>query len=216
MDTLQTIKDTKLVAIIRNADYDNVLPIAKALYEGGIRAIEVTMNTPKALEAIELITTDAELKDKVVVGAGTVLDPETARLALLSGAQFILSPTFNRETIEMTKRYGAISIPGAMSPTEILEAYSSGADIVKVFPTTTLGPAYIKDLQGPLSQIPLLPTGGVNLDNVADFIKAGAVGCGLGSALVNTKKQHDDNFITELTKTARAFYEQANGQEGSK
>ncbi|WP_323702951.1 bifunctional 4-hydroxy-2-oxoglutarate aldolase/2-dehydro-3-deoxy-phosphogluconate aldolase [Mammaliicoccus sp. Dog046] len=204
MNTLNVIKETKLIAIIRNANPDDILPIVKSLYKSGVKAIEVTMNSPKALESIELIAN--EMKDKVVVGAGTVLDPETARLAILSGATFILSPTVNKETIRMSKKYGAVSIPGAMTPTEILEAYEYGGDIIKVFPTTTLGPAYIKDLQGPLPHIPLLPTGGVDLNNVSDFIKAGAVGVGLGSALVNTKAETNDAYFESLEQTAKAFY----------
>ncbi len=162
------------------------------------------MNSPKALESIALISN--EMKGKVVVGAGTVLDAESARLAILSGATFILSPTVDKETIRMSKKYGAVSIPGAMTPTEILEAYEYGGDIIKVFPTTSLGPEYIKDLQGPLPHIPLLPTGGVSIDNVTDFIKAGAVGVGLGSALVNTKVETNKAYFEELEQKAQAFY----------
>ena len=162
------------------------------------------MNSPKALESIELISN--EMKGKVVVGAGTVLDAESTRLAILSGATFILSPTVDKETIRMSKKYGAVSIPGAMTPTEILEAYEYGGDIIKVFPTTSLGPEYIKDLQGPLPHIPLLPTGGVSIDNVTDFIKAGAVGVGLGSALVNTKVETNKAYFEELEQKAQAFY----------
>ncbi|MCD8799515.1 bifunctional 4-hydroxy-2-oxoglutarate aldolase/2-dehydro-3-deoxy-phosphogluconate aldolase [Mammaliicoccus sciuri] len=204
MDTLQTIKETKLIAILRNAKPDDILPIVETLYKAGIRAIEVTMNSPKALESIELISN--EMKDKVVVGAGTVLDAESARLAILSGATFILSPTVDKDTIRMSKKYGAVSIPGAMTPTEILEAYEYGGDIIKVFPTTSLGPEYIKDLQGPLPHIPLLPTGGVSIDNVTDFIEAGAVGVGLGSALVNTKVETNKAYFEELEQKAQAFY----------
>ncbi|MES3695927.1 bifunctional 4-hydroxy-2-oxoglutarate aldolase/2-dehydro-3-deoxy-phosphogluconate aldolase [Mammaliicoccus sciuri] len=204
MDTLQTIQETKLIAILRNAKPNDILPIVETLYKAGIRAIEVTMNSPKALESIELISN--EMKGKVVVGAGTVLDAESARLAILSGATFILSPTFDKETIRMSKKYGAVSIPGAMTPTEILEAYEYGGDIIKVFPTTSLGPEYIKDLQGPLPHIPLLPTGGVSIDNVTDFIKAGAVGVGLGSALVNTKVETNKAYFEELEQKAQAFY----------
>ncbi|MDT0754399.1 bifunctional 4-hydroxy-2-oxoglutarate aldolase/2-dehydro-3-deoxy-phosphogluconate aldolase [Mammaliicoccus sciuri] len=204
MDTLQTIQETKLIAILRNAKPNDILPIVETLYKAGIRAIEVTMNSPKALESIELISN--EMKGKVVVGAGTVLDAESARLAILSGATFILSPTVDKETIRMSKKYGAISIPGAMTPTEILEAYEYGGDIIKVFPTTSLGPEYIKDLQGPLPHIPLLPTGGVSIDNVTDFIKAGAVGVGLGSALVNTKVETNKAYFEELEQKAQAFY----------
>ncbi|MBA1395524.1 MULTISPECIES: bifunctional 4-hydroxy-2-oxoglutarate aldolase/2-dehydro-3-deoxy-phosphogluconate aldolase [Mammaliicoccus] len=204
MDTLQTIQETKLIAILRNAKPNDILPIVETLYKAGIRAIEVTMNSPKALESIELISN--EMKGKVVVGAGTVLDAESARLAILSGATFILSPTVDKETIRMSKKYGAVSIPGAMTPTEILEAYEYGGDIIKVFPTTSLGPEYIKDLQGPLPHIPLLPTGGVSIDNVTDFIKAGAVGVGLGSALVNTKVETNKAYFEELEQKAQAFY----------
>lgn len=212
MDTLKIIKETKLIAILRNADPNNILPIVKTLYKAGVKAIEVTMNSPKALESIELIAN--EMKGKVVVGAGTVLDAESARLAILSGATFILSPTVNKETIRMSKKYGAVSIPGALTPTEILEAYEYGGDIIKVFPTTTMGPEYIKDLQGPLPHIPLLPTGGVDLNNVEDFIKAGAVGVGLGSALVNTKVEINDEYYDDLEKTALSFYNKVNSEKG--
>ncbi|MFI3546632.1 MULTISPECIES: bifunctional 4-hydroxy-2-oxoglutarate aldolase/2-dehydro-3-deoxy-phosphogluconate aldolase [Mammaliicoccus] len=198
------MKETKLIAILRNAKPNDILPIVETLYKAGIRAIEVTMNSPKALESIELISN--EMKDKVVVGAGTVLDAESARLAILSGATFILSPTVDKDTIRMSKKYGAVSIPGALSPTEILEAYEYGGDIIKVFPTTSLGPEYIKDLQGPLPHIPLLPTGGVSIDNVTDFIEAGAVGVGLGSALVNTKVETNKAYFEELEQKAQAFY----------
>ncbi|KTT85660.1 2-dehydro-3-deoxyphosphogluconate aldolase [Mammaliicoccus sciuri] len=204
MDTLQTIKETKLIAILRNANPNDILPIVETLYKAGIRAIEVTMNSPKALESIELISN--EMKGKVVVGAGTVLDAESARLAILSGATFILSPTVDKDTIRMSKKYGTVSIPGAMTPTEILEAYEYGGDIIKVFPTTSLGPEYIKDLKGPLPHIPLLPTGGVSIDNVTDFIEAGAVGVGLGSALVNTKVETNKAYFEELEQKAQAFY----------
>ena len=212
MDTLKIIKETKLIAILRNADPNNILPIVKTLYKAGVRAIEVTMNSPKALESIELIAN--EMKGKVVVGAGTVLDAESARLAILSGATFILSPTVNKDTIRMSKKYGAVSIPGALTPTEILEAYEYGGDIIKVFPTTTMGPEYIKDLQGPLPHIPLLPTGGVDLNNVEDFIKAGAVGVGLGSALVDTKVEITDGYYDDLEKTAQSFYNKVNSEKG--
>ncbi|MFY2151535.1 bifunctional 4-hydroxy-2-oxoglutarate aldolase/2-dehydro-3-deoxy-phosphogluconate aldolase [Mammaliicoccus sciuri] len=198
------MKETKLIAILRNAKPNDILPIVETLYKAGIRAIEVTMNSPKALQSIELISN--EMKDKVVVGAGTVLDAESARLAILSGATFILSPTVDKDTIRMSKKYGAVSIPGAMTPTEILEAYEYGGDIIKVFPTTSLGPEYIKDLQGPLPHIPLLPTGGVSIDNVTDFIEAGAVGVGLGSALVNTKVETNKAYFEELEQKAQAFY----------
>lgn len=203
MDVLTRIKEEKIIAIMRGTNQEDVLSIVKALHKGGVNIIEITMNSPKALAAIEQVAD--EMGDKVLVGAGTVLDEQTARNALLAGAQFILAPSVNTETIQMTKRYGAVCIPGALTPTEILTAYESGADIVKVFPVSTLGSSYIKDVRGPLPHIPLLPTGGVNLENIAEFIKAGAVGVGLGSSLVNSKNDINDVYLEQLTNKARAF-----------
>ncbi|SDM45787.1 2-dehydro-3-deoxyphosphogluconate aldolase / (4S)-4-hydroxy-2-oxoglutarate aldolase [Fictibacillus solisalsi] len=201
-DVLSSIKENKLVAIIRGAEPKSVLKIARALQAGGIRTLEITLNSPGALKVIEEVS--SELGDELLVGAGTVLDPESARLAILAGAQFILAPTVNLKTIQMAKRYGAVSIPGAFTPTEILTAYEHGADIVKVFPAS-VGPSYIKDLRGPLPHIPLLPTGGVTLENVSEFMKAGAVGCGIGSALVNTKEEVTEAYLSRLTEKSRNF-----------
>lgn len=200
--TLTSILEHKIVAIIRNANPKDVLKIAKALHEGGVKVLEITMNSPKALQVIEEVS--RELGDQLLVGAGTVLDPETARAALLAGAKFILSPTINIETIKMTKRYNAVSIPGAFTPTEILTAFENGGDIIKVFPAS-MGPGYIKDIRGPLPQIPLLPTGGVDLANIKEFAKAGAVGFGIGSALVHTKNEVTDQYLQELTEKAKQF-----------
>lgn len=202
MTTLNRILENKIIAIIRGADPNDVMKITEALLNGGVTTIEVTMNSPKALSVIEKIT--EEFGDRVLVGAGTVLDAETARHAILAGAKFILSPTVNSDTITLTKRYGAVSIPGAFTPTEILSAYENGGDIIKVFPGI-LGPSYIKDILGPLPQIPLLPTGGVDLENIHAFFTAGAVGCGIGSALVNSKQQVDEEYIEQLTSKARQF-----------
>jgi 2-dehydro-3-deoxyphosphogluconate aldolase / (4S)-4-hydroxy-2-oxoglutarate aldolase len=203
MQILSGILENKIVAIIRGSKPEHVLAIANALYEGGIKVLEITMNSPKALHVIEEVS--GALGDKVLVGAGTVLDKETAREALLAGAKFILSPTVDIETIKMTKRYGAVSIPGAFTPTEILQAYENGGDIIKVFPASSLGPGYIKDIHGPLPQIPLLPTGGIDLTNIGAYIKAGAVGVGLGSALVNSKEEVNDAYLHLLTVKARRF-----------
>ncbi|CAM4018180.1 2-dehydro-3-deoxyphosphogluconate aldolase/4-hydroxy-2-oxoglutarate aldolase [Lederbergia lenta] len=202
MDTLSAIQDQKLIAIIRNLPPADVLKVSKALRDGGVRIIEITMNSPKALTVIEELT--SELGDDIIVGAGTVLDPETARAAILAGAKFILSPTVNLETIKCTKRYGALSIPGAFTPTEILTAFEHGADIVKVFPAS-LGSDYIKDILGPLSQIPLLPTGGVNLGNIQSFIRAGAIGCGIGGSLVNSEEPVTEKYLAGLTDKAEQF-----------
>lgn len=186
MNLLEQIKQNGIVAIIRGAKPENILPIAKALRDGGIKTLEITVETPKVLTLIEQVA--SEMGDEVIVGAGTVLDPETARAAIMAGAKFIFSPTVNVETIKLTKRYGVISIPGALTPTEILTAYEHGADVIKVFPASAFGPRYLKDIHGPLPHIPLMPTGGVDLGNLAEYIRAGAVAVGIGSNLVNTKK----------------------------
>jgi 2-dehydro-3-deoxyphosphogluconate aldolase/(4S)-4-hydroxy-2-oxoglutarate aldolase len=202
MTPLLHILNYKIIAIIRGAQPEDTLKIVNALYDGGIRTLEVTVNSPKVLSVIENIADN--IKDKMLLGAGTVLDPETARAALLAGAKFIVSPTTNTDTIRMTRRYGAVSIPGAFTATEILTAFEHGGDIIKVFPASQ-GPEYFKDISGPLPQIPLMPTGGVNLDNIKDFLKAGAVAFGLGSALVNTKEKVTDTYLKNLTATARNF-----------
>lgn len=203
MNTIQSIYENKLVAVIRGAKGDDVVQIAKALKSGGVNILEITAETPGVLSLIEQVS--SELGDEVTVGAGTVLDPETARAAIMAGAKFIFSPTVNLETIRMTKRYGAVSIPGAMTPTEILTAYENGADIIKVFPANIMGPRYLKDVHGPLPHIPLMPTGGVNLDNIHEYFQNGAVAAGLGSALVDTKKQVNESTLKELTEKASKF-----------
>jgi 2-dehydro-3-deoxyphosphogluconate aldolase/(4S)-4-hydroxy-2-oxoglutarate aldolase len=147
----------------------------------------------------------------MMVGAGTVLDPETARLALNAGARFIISPTLNVKTIKMTKRYGAISIPGGFTPTEILTAYEHGADIVKVFPASQ-GATFFKDIKGPLPFIPLMPTGGVKLDNIREFQQAGAAAYGLGSSLVDTSQPVSEEYLRQLTRKAQQFVQAIAGQ----
>lgn len=203
MNTLQHILESKIVAVIRGANPDEVVPIAKALSLGGIKTLEITAETRDVLSLIKKAST--ELNEEIIVGAGTVLDPETARSAIMAGAKFIFSPTVNLETIRMTKRYGGVSIPGALTPTEILTAYENGADIVKVFPADVLGPGYLKDVHGPLPQIPLMPTGGVNLENISDYFKAGAVAVGLGGALVDANREITSEYLDEITKTASRF-----------
>lgn len=203
MNILSEILDHKIIAIIRGSKAEDVLSIARALNKGGIKLMEITMNSPKALSVIEEVSD--ELGDQVIVGAGTVLDAQTARNALLAGAKFILSPNVDTETIKMTKRYGAISIPGAFTPTEILKAFNDGGDIIKVFPAACVGPTYIKDIKGPLPQIPLLATGGINLDNISSYIKNGSAGVGLGSTLVNSKIAVNENYLNELTEKAIRF-----------
>lgn len=203
---LSHIEEQKLIAIIRGYNPEEAVSIAGALKAGGIRLVEITLNSPQAIKAIEAVS--EHFGDEMLVGAGTVLDPESARAALLAGARFILSPTVNEETIKLTKRYGAVSIPGAFTPTEILTAYESGGDIIKVFPGT-MGPGYIKDIHGPLPHIPLLPTGGVGLENLHEFLQVGAVGAGIGGSLVRANKDVNDAFLEELSKKAKQFVEAA-------
>jgi len=202
MSTLRFIYDNKLVAVIRGASPSNIVDVASALRGGGINILEITAETPGFLSMIEQV---AGAFDDILVGAGTVLDPETARVAILSGAKFIISPIVNPETIKLTKRYNVVSISGAMTPTEILTAYESGADIIKVFPANILGPSYLKDVHGPLPHIPLMPTGGVNLANVQEYFKNGAVAVGLGSSLVNLKQGVTESRLKEMRELAAKF-----------
>ena len=203
MKTLSHLLTHKVIAIVRGANPKDLLRIAQALHAGGVRAMEVTLNSPGALASIEEIA--GAMPDDFLVGAGTVLDPESARAALLAGARFIISPTLNKHTIRMTKRYGAVSIPGAYTATEILKAYEYGGDIIKVFPASGVGPSYFRDVAGPLPFIPLMPTGGVSLDNIQGFIDAGAVAFGLGSSLVDTKQAVTEAYLAQLLEKARQF-----------
>ena len=209
MNPLAHILECKVVAIVRGANPPDLLRIAEALHAGGVRLMEVTLNSPGALASIEEIS--RAMDGKLLVGAGTVLDPETARAALLAGAKYIISPTLNKKTIRMTKRYGAVSIPGAYTATEILQAYECGGDIIKVFPASAGGPGYFKDIAGPLPFIPLMPTGGVSLDNIKGFAVAGAAAFGLGSALVDTSRPVTDEYLAQLTERARQFVAGAAG-----
>lgn len=204
MTTLSGILNHKIVAIIRGAKPDDVLLIASALSEGGVKHLEVTLNSPDALAAISKIA--SKLNEVVTVGAGTVLDASMAKEAIDAGAKFIISPSLDIETIQATRQAGAVSIPGAFSATEIFTAYKHGADIIKVFPAS-VGPGYIKDLRGPFPQIPLMPTGGVNLSNIREFQKAGAVAFGVGSALVDTSLTISDAYLNDLIEKAKKYVE---------
>jgi 2-dehydro-3-deoxyphosphogluconate aldolase/(4S)-4-hydroxy-2-oxoglutarate aldolase len=200
--TLSQILETKIVAIIRGANPADVLKIANALLSGGIKALEITINSPKALQVIESVVD--EFGDRLLVGAGTVLDAQTARAAISAGAKYIISPTVDIETIRITKKYGIVSIPGAFTATEILTAYAHGGDIIKLFPATG-GAAYLSNIRGPLAHIPLMPTGGVNLENIVEFQKAGAVAFGIGSALVDSSQEVNESWLNKLTERAAKF-----------
>jgi len=190
-----------LIPVIRVSSAREAMDVSDAIKEGGVTLIEITMSVPGAIDTIKELT--QKYKDEIIMGAGTILDPETARAALLAGAQFIVTPTLNIDVIQIAHRYSAVVVPGAMTPTEILTAWNAGADMVKVFPAAQLGgPEYIKAIRGPLPQILLVPTGGVNLQNAGAFIKAGATALGAGGELVDKKavKEKKFNIITENTR----------------
>ncbi len=185
-EVMSRIETTGLVAVIRSdpstGGVDGLVNTCRALAEGGANVAEITMTSPGALEAIKRAS--EELGDDCVIGVGSVLDPETARAAILAGAHFVFCPTLNVEVIRMAHRYDKACVPGAMTPTEILTAWESGADLVKVFPANHFGPSYFKDVLAPLPQVKLTPTGGVNLDTAAEWLNCGAACLGVGSAMV--------------------------------
>jgi 2-dehydro-3-deoxyphosphogluconate aldolase/(4S)-4-hydroxy-2-oxoglutarate aldolase len=185
VDQVSLLTRDGVVAIVRLDDLSSAVPLTEALIRGGVRTIEFTYTNPLAGKVIEEVR--AKVGDGAVVGAGTVLDPETARMAILSGAQFIVTPTLKVATIELCRRYAIPAVIGAFTPTEILTAWEAGATIVKVFPASVGGPGYIKDVRGPLPQVKLIPTGGVNKETAGAFIKAGAVAIAAGSNLVDAK-----------------------------
>jgi 2-dehydro-3-deoxyphosphogluconate aldolase/(4S)-4-hydroxy-2-oxoglutarate aldolase len=202
-----------LVPVVRVSSAQEAIDVAEAIKEGGVSFIEITMSVQGAIEVIRELT--EKYKDKIIMGAGTVLDPETGRAALLAGAQFLVSPTLNLDLIHLAHRYSAVVIPGTMTPTEVLTAWNAGADLVKVFPAAQLGgPEYIKALRGPLPQILLVPTGGVNLQNAGAFIRAGATALGAGGELVDKKAVKEKKFhiITENTRAFLKAIQEARGK----
>ena len=202
--TLAAMIDCGILAVMRAPSKESLVDISQALLDGGVTVIEVTMTTPKAIAAIEMVAD--RFGDKAVVGVGTVIDAATARDAIAAGAQFVVSPNFDPTVVQTTKRYGKVSIPGAFTPTEILAAYTAGADVVKVFPSTALGPSYFRDILAPLPQLRLTPTGGVDLKSAPDWIKAGAVFLGVGSALVSKDAIARKDWAG-ITATAKTFIE---------
>lgn len=182
---LDRVLDSCIVAVIRAESGELLVDVAEALLAGGVDVMEVTFTVPKAHQVLEKVAD--KLGKRVLLGAGTVLDTETCRAALLAGAEFIVSPAVNVQVIEMCKRYSKPIMPGAFTPTEVVTAWQAGADIVKIFPSEITGPKYLKALHGPLPHIRLMPTGGVNLETATDFLKAGACALGVGSSLVDPK-----------------------------
>ncbi|MEN2983626.1 MAG: bifunctional 4-hydroxy-2-oxoglutarate aldolase/2-dehydro-3-deoxy-phosphogluconate aldolase [Dictyoglomaceae bacterium] len=204
-ETLERIIDCGVVAVIRVDSSEELLNISKALKEGGVIGIELTMTTPGALNILPEIS--KIMGKEIVLGVGTVLDPETARLAILAGAEFVVSPVLKPEIIKICHRYDKVAIPGAYTPTEILTAWEEGGDVIKVFPASSLGPQFIKDIHGPMPYIRLSPTGGVSLENVGEFIKAGACFVGVGGNLVDKKLVSEKKWDL-LTERAQKFIEE--------
>jgi 2-dehydro-3-deoxyphosphogluconate aldolase/(4S)-4-hydroxy-2-oxoglutarate aldolase len=207
-DILRRILDRKVIAVVRLETSAQLLQVARAIKAGGIEVIEFTMTTPEALSMIE--ETGRVLGDDVLLGAGTVLDAETARLAIVAGARFLVSPTLSSETIETCHRHDAVAIPGTLTPTEILTAWKWGADLVKVFPARVGGPEYISDVLAPLPQVRLVPTGGVGPSNAGEYLRAGAKAVAVGSALVNDALVAEGDFAL-LTERARQLVAAVSG-----
>ncbi len=203
-DKLNLIRETGVVAIMRANSSDQLMAAADAIKTGGVKVIEVTMTTPGAIGVIAEAT--ARYGDDVLFGAGTVLDTETARAAILAGAGFIVAPTLNLEVIALCNRYSIPVMPGCYTPTEMLTAWEAGADMIKLFPADVGGPALIKAIRAPLPQLDIVPVGGVNLDTAVEFIKKGAAALGVGSSLVN-QKLLETGDMAELTRRAEAFIE---------
>lgn len=203
-EVVDRIINEGLITLIRSASAEEALAAAEALSEGGASLIEVTMTVPGAIEVVRELA--RRRSGSCLIGAGTVLDSETGRLALLAGAQFLVSPSLNFDLIQLAHRYSVVVIPGALTPTEVLAAWNAGADFVKVFPVGQLGgPDYVRALKGPFPQILLLPSGGVNLNNLGEFIKAGATAVAVGSEIVDKAALREKNFQVIRDKTRAAL-----------
>ncbi|RUL87527.1 bifunctional 4-hydroxy-2-oxoglutarate aldolase/2-dehydro-3-deoxy-phosphogluconate aldolase [Tautonia sociabilis] len=190
--TLKRVLDCGIVAVVRSESGEQLTEVVRALADGGVTAAEITFTVPGATEVIRAVR--EAMGDRIVLGAGTVLDPETARAALLAGAEFLVSPTVNTEVITLCRRYDKAIMPGAFTPTEVLSAWEAGADIVKIFPADVGGPSYLKALRGPLPQVRVMPTGGVDLNTAESFLKAGACCLGVGSSLVEPAAIRSGDF----------------------
>ncbi len=203
-ETVAALEECGVVAVIRLKEAGALLSVVDALSEGGVRALEVTMTVPGAIGLIREIA--PSLPPDVVLGAGTVLDAETAEAAIEAGARYVVSPVFREEVLRVCHRLDVPAMPGCFTPTEILTAWDAGADVVKVFPATALGPGYFRDLHGPFPNLRLMPTGGVSLANAGEWIRAGAVAIGVGTALVDAEAVAARHF-EEITERARQFVE---------
>jgi 2-dehydro-3-deoxyphosphogluconate aldolase/(4S)-4-hydroxy-2-oxoglutarate aldolase len=202
---LRSIIDIGVVPVVRTPTAESAIKSIEAIYRGGIRAAEITMTVPGAIKALEKVAD--QFGDKIVLGAGTVLDPETARACMLAGAEFFVTPSLKPATIEMCRRYSKVIMPGALTPTEVLTAWEAGADVVKVFPCGNVGGAkYIKALKGPFPQIEMVPTGGVNLETTVDFLRAGACAVAVGGELIDAKSIAEGKYEV-FEERARLYLE---------
>ena len=197
-EVLANLKSIGLVPVLRAESVDKALALAEAIAAGGVTVLEITMTVPGAMQVMRKL---AETRPDILIGAGTVLDPETARMCILEGAQFVVSPALNLATIDMCHRYSIAALPGALTPTEIVTAWQAGADVVKVFPANSMGGAsYLKSIKAPLPQVELIPTGGVSLATAEDFLKSGAFALGVGADLVDPKAAPET-----ITENARKY-----------
>ena len=212
-EILAFITEVGIVPVVRTSSAEGAIQSVEALYRGGVRAAEITMTVPGAIRALEKVAD--RFGDKIMLGAGTVLDPETARACMLAGAEFFVTPSLRVSTIELVKRYSKVICPGALTPTEVLTAWESGADVVKIFPCGNVGgPKYIKALKGPFPQIEMIPTGGVNLETAGEFLKAGACAVAVGGELVDAKSVKEGKFevIEERAKQYLALISKARSE----
>jgi 2-dehydro-3-deoxyphosphogluconate aldolase/(4S)-4-hydroxy-2-oxoglutarate aldolase len=202
-EILGSITEIGIVPVVRTNSAESAVLAVEAIYNGGIRAAEITMTVPGAIKALEKVAD--RFGGKIVLGAGTVLDPETARICMLAGAEFFVCPSLRLSVIEMVKRYSKVVCPGALTPTEVITAWEAGADVVKIFPCGNVGGAkYIKALKGPFPQVEMIPTGGVNLETAGEFLKAGACALGVGGELVDHKTIKEGRFDI-IEERARQF-----------
>jgi len=202
-DILSEIINIGIVPVVRTSSAESAILAIEAIYRGGVRAAEITMTVPGAVRALEKLA--EQFGGKIVLGAGTVLDPETARICILAGAEFLVTPSLKPATIEVAKRYAKVIFPGALTPTEVLTAWEAGADAVKIFPCGNVGgPKYIKALKGPFPQIEMVPTGGVNLETAGEFLKAGACAVAVGGELVDSKLIQEGRYAL-IEEKARQY-----------
>jgi 2-dehydro-3-deoxyphosphogluconate aldolase/(4S)-4-hydroxy-2-oxoglutarate aldolase len=210
-ETMQRIREIRVIPVLRARKQEDAIAIAHAVKQGGVPLLEITMTVPGAVEVIRQLV--ASFGDQVLVGAGTVLDPETARICILAGAQFVVSPSLKISTIEICHRYAIPVFPGALTPTEVLTAWEAGADAVKVFPCGSMGGAkYLKSLKAPLPQVELIPTGGVSLPTAADFLSAGAFALGVGADLIDSDAVGPEK-LAGITENAKKYMEVVRKQQ---